>query len=389
MKHANITRNVLNNAACLGYAPTWIEIDLSAIRHNFRQIKKIISKETAILAPVKANAYGHGILEVSRMLVDLGVDYLGVGTLNEAMLLRSRGFCNIPVLMMGVILGKASSIVVDNNITQAVGDINLAAAIDKSAGRRRRKAKVHIKIDTGMGRIGVWHKDAMRFLFAMRKFKNLEIEGIFSHFASSDADSILTHNQIAAFNLLISEIEKLGFKIRYKHMANSMAVVDYQSSHMNLIRPGLILYGLWPKHGISCGRMRIKPALSLKSRIVFLKSVPPGRIISYGATHTTDRHTKIATIPIGYGDGLSRGLSNIGHALVRGVRVPIVGRICMDQTMLDVGNVSHVKKSDAVTLIGSQSGLSITVDEIAGLCDTIPYEVVCWFNKRIPRKYKN
>ncbi|MFA5369947.1 MAG: alanine racemase [Candidatus Omnitrophota bacterium] len=389
MKRANGMRYNFSNIGLSGYAPTWIDIDLSAIRHNFLRIKNMVTKGTAILAPVKANAYGHGILEVSKTLVNLGVDYLGVSTLNEAMLLRSNGFAKIPVLMMGAILARSADIVIENNITQTVGDIGLAMAIDKTAGKRCRRAKVHIKIDTGMGRIGVWHKDAMSLLLAIRRLKNIEIEGIFSHFASSDADSFLTHGQIAAFNSLIEEIEKAGIEIRYKHMANSMAVVDYKSSHMNLIRPGLILYGLWPKRGVSRGKIHIKPALSLNSRIVFLKSVPPGRVISYGATHTTRRHTRIATIPIGYGDGLSRRLSNRGYALVKGVRVPIVGRVCMDQTMFDVGRVPGVKKSDRVTLIGRESGRSITVDEIAELCETIPYEVVCWLDKRIPRKYKN
>ena len=370
------------------YAPTWIEIDINAIRHNLSQIKKLISNDTAILAPVKANAYGHGILEASEALVDLSVDYLGVSTIDEAILLRKNGFNKIPILMLGSVLSEAAGLIVENNVTQTVGDMRLALAIEKCAKKQGKLAKVHVKIDTGMGRIGVWHKDAMHLIKALCKMKNLRLEGVFSHFSSSDESSVLTHNQMQDFLCLIEEIERLGIHIKYKHMANSMAVIDYKSSHMNLIRPGLILYGLWPKPSLSSSKIRLKPALTLKSSVVFLKDVPPGRTISYGGTHTTKNHTTIATIPIGYGDGLNRRLSNKGYVIVRGKRAPIIGRVCMDQIMVDVGNIAGVKVGDIVTMIGKQSKESITVEEIAGLCDTIPYEVVCWLDKRVPRVYK-
>ena len=369
------------------YAPTRIEIDLKAIRYNLSQIKKLINSNTAILAPVKANGYGHGILQVSEALVRSGIDYLGVSTVDEAILLRENGFKKTPILMLGSILAQAACHIVEYNITQTVGDVQLASAINKCARKQGKQAKVHIKIDTGMGRIGVWHEDTMRLVLALCNMKNLKIEGIFSHFSSSDENSVLTHTQIQVFLSLIEAIEKSGIHIRYKHMANSMAVIDYNNSHMNLIRPGLILYGLWPKPSQSKVKINLRPALSLKSRIVFLKDVPPGRAISYGGTHTTKKHTTIATIPIGYGDGLSRRLSNKGHVIIRGQRVPIIGRVCMDQIMVDVGHVSDVKVGDIATLIGRQGRQSITVQEIAGLCDTIPYEVVCWLDKRVPRKY--
>jgi len=369
------------------YAPTWIEIDLGAIRHNLSQIKKLVRNDTAILAPVKANAYGHGILEISRVLADSGVDYLGVSTIDEAILLRKNGFRKVPILMLGSVLSEAASLIVGNNITQAVGDMRLALAIEKCAKKQGKLAKVHVKIDTGMGRIGVWHKDAMHFVRALCKMKNLRLEGIFSHFSSSDESSALTHRQVQDFLSLIEEIERLGIHIKYKHMANSMAVIDYKSSHMNLIRPGLILYGLWPKPSLSSSKIKVKPALALKSSIVFLKDVPPGRTISYGGTHTTKNHTTIATIPIGYGDGLNRRLSNKGYVIVRGKRAPIIGRVCMDQIMVDVGNIVGVKVGDIVTMIGRQFKEAITAEEIAVLCDTIPYEVICWLDKRVPRVY--
>jgi alanine racemase len=371
------------------YTPTWIEIGLDAIRHNLLQIRRLVSSDTVILAPVKANAYGHGILKISETLVDSGVGYLGVSTIDEAVCLRNNGFRKIPILMLGSVLDKAAGIIVENNITQAVSDLGLALAINRCAKIQGKRAKVHVKIDTGMGRIGAWHKDALHLIMAVSKMKNIEIEGVFSHFSSSDENKIITHRQIDNFLSLLVEAETAGICIKYKHIANSMAVIDYKRSHMNLIRPGLILYGLWPRSGLSSRRVRLKPALSLKSRIVFLKDVPPGRAISYGGTHTTKKHTLIATIPIGYGDGLNRRLSNKGHVIIRGKKAPIVGRVCMDQIMVDAGHIKNVKSGDAVTLIGKDGKEIITVEEIAGICDTIPYEITCWLDKRVPKKYIN
>lgn len=370
------------------YTPTWIEINLGAIRHNLSQVRKLISSDTAILAPVKANAYGHGILEVSKVLACSGVDYLGVSTIDEALLLSRNGFKKTPILMLGSVLTQAAGLIVENNITQTIGDIGLASAINSCAKKQGKRAKVHVKVDTGMGRIGVWHKDALRLITALSGMENIQIEGIFSHFSSSDENKIITHKQTEDLLSLVREIEALGINIRYKHIANSMAVIDYENSHMNLIRPGLVLYGLWPRQSLSNSRIRLKPALSLKSSVVFLKDVPPGRGISYGHTHKTKKHTTIATIPIGYGDGLNRRLSNKGHVIIRGKKAPIVGRVCMDQIMVDTGHIKSVQSGDIVTVIGRHGKETITVEEIACFCDTIPYEVICWLDKRVPRIYK-
>ena len=370
------------------YTPTWIEINLGAIRHNLSQVRKLISSDTAILAPVKANAYGHGILEVSKVLACSGVDYLGVSTIDEALLLSRNGFKKTPILMLGSVLTQAAGLIVENNITQTIGDIGLASAINSCAKKQGKRAKVHVKVDTGMGRIGVWHKDALRLITALSGMENIQIEGIFSHFSSSDENKIITHKQTEDLLSLVREIEALGINIRYKHIANSMAVIDYENSHMNLIRPGLVLYGLWPRQSLSNSRIRLKPALSLKSSVVFLKDVPPGRGISYGHTHKTKKHTTIATIPIGYGDGLNRRLSNKGHVIIRGKKAPIVGRVCMNQIMVDTGHIKSVQSGDIVTVIGRHGKETITVEEIACFCDTIPYEVICWLDKRVPRIYK-
>jgi len=374
-----------HNQLC--YRPTFIEVDLNAIRYNFLQIRKHVGKDTAILVPIKANAYGHGMLETCETLVRSGVDYLGAGTVDEAVFLRRNGFRKIPILMLGSVLRSAVEPIISNNITQTVGDMRLARAVDKSAGKMGKKAKVHIKIDTGMGRIGIWHEDAMGLISKISKLNNVKIEGIFSHFPSADEDSLLTHKQIKDFLSLLQNVNKTGIDIKYRHMANSMAVVDYKPSHMNLIRPGLMVYGLSPSIGAFSDKIHLIPALSLKSKIVFIKDVPPGRKISYGGTHITNSYTRVATIPIGYGDGLNRRLSNKGKVLVRGKRALIIGMVCMDQFMLDISHIDSAKIGDEVVIIGKQNKLSISVEEMAQLSDTIPYEVVCWLDKRIARKY--
>jgi len=371
----------------LYYRPTWAEIDLSAIRYNLSQIKKQIDKGVKVLVAVKANAYGHGISEVSDTLIRSGVDYLGVGTTDEAISLRRNGF-KIPVLILGSILSNEIEPVIKNKITQAVGDMQLASIIDRYAQKVKRKAKIHIKIDVGMGRIGIWHKEALNFIREAIKLNNIEIEGIFSHFPSADEDISLTRKQIKNFSSLIDELQKLDIDIPYKHMANSAALIDYKESHMNLVRPGLMVYGLSSALSTSYGKIKLKPALSLKSRVVFVKDAPPGRRISYGGTYTTTCHTRVATVAIGYGDGFSRRLSNKGSVLIKGRKVPILGRVCMDQIMVDAGRNSSIKVGDEVVLIGRQGKQNLTVEEIAKLCDTIPYEVACWFGSRVPRIYK-
>jgi len=371
------------------YLPAWIEVDLSAIRHNLSCVKRLIAKETAVLAPVKANGYGHGILQVSKALVESGIDYLGVSTVDEAILLRENGFKKEPILMLGAILPQAADIIVRYNITQAVGDACLARALDIAAKKQGTRAKVHIKVDTGMGRIGIWHQVAEKAIIKICNMKNLDVEGLFSHCSSAGEDHTATHKQINAFLSLVESVEKKGIYLKYKHIANSMAVVDYKYSHMNLIRPGIMLYGLCP-YPVSFGRrVRLKPAMSLMSRVVFLKKVPAGRNISYGSTYTTTKQSVIATVPIGYGDGLSRKLSNRGYFIIKGRKTPIAGRVCMDQTMVDAGNISDIKVGDKVVLIGSQGKVHITANDIARICHTIPYEVICGFDKRIPKVYKN
>ncbi len=378
----------MRNKQCLKnkYMPTCMEINLSALKHNLAQVKNRIGRHVAILVPVKANGYGHGILQISKAFSDSGVDYLGVGNLDEALLLRNNGFKKMPILMLGSILPEAAGTVIRNNITQTIGDMHLASRANRCAGKFKKRSKIHIKIDTGMGRIGIWHKDAMRFIHEISKMKNLDIEGIYSHLSNAD-DSIITQKQIKDFMCLIKKIEQSGIDVRYRHIANSMAVINHKNSHLNLIRPGIALYGLSPEEGLLDSKIRLRPVMRLKSRIAFLKDVFPGRRIGYGGTFEIKKNTTIATIPIGYGDGLNRRLSNRGYVLIRGHRAPIVGMVCMDQIMVDVGAIDCVKLGDEVIIIGQQKGNCITVENMAHICDTIPYEIVCWLDKRIPKIY--
>jgi len=380
-------RSSKNSCQIDTYRPTWAEIDLDAIRYNFLQVKKLVGKATKVLVAVKANAYGHGILEVSDVLVRAGVDYLGVGTTDEGLWLRKNRF-RVPVLMLGSILEDEIGPIIENNITQTVGDTRLLNSINRYAIKIGKKAKVHIKIDTGMGRIGVWHNQALGLIQKALKMKGLVVEGIFSHFSSADENQLITAQQLKDFCRLVEELEELDIHIRYRHIANSIALMEYKESHMNLVRPGLMVYGLLPTldfHKYS--NINLRPALSLKSKVIFLKDVPRGRGISYGGTYTTVRPTKVATLPIGYGDGLNRFLSNKGHVLMKGKKIPILGRICMDQIMVDATGIKSVRVGDEAVLIGSQARRQIAVEEIANLCGTIPYEVVCWFNNRVPRAY--
>ncbi len=367
------------------YRPTWAEIDLKAIEYNYRQVKRLVGKDTMIMAVVKANAYGHGTVEVSGALAKLGVDYLGVATTDEAIRLRDHGI-KTPVLILGSVLANEVKAAIDNGITLTLCSNYLLDAIRKAAADGL-KAKVHIKIDTGMGRIGVWHEEALNFIKNLAQEKNIIIEGIYTHFSSAGRDDFFTNHQIECFEKLLKELEGFDINIPLRHAANSIATVDFKRSHMNLVRPGLIIYGMYPKHTF-LKLIKLKPAMSLKTRIVYIKDTPPGRSISYGRTFITDKHTKIATLPIGYADGYGRNLSNRAEVLVRGHRAQVVGKVTMDQTMINVGHIRGVKVGDEVVLIGKQGREEIRTEKLARLAGMIAYEVVCSVSNRVPRIYK-
>ena len=367
------------------YRPTWAEVSLSAIEHNFKQVRRLVGKETNIMIVVKANAYGHGIVEVSTVLERLGVDYLGVATTDEAVRLREHGI-KTPILVLGSVLPDEVKVLVENNVTLTLCSEDLLAAIMKETPIGL-KAKVHIKIDTGMGRIGIWHEEALQFIKTIAQEKNVIIEGIYTHFSSAGRDDFFTNYQIESFEKLLAKLEGFDIRIPLRHSANSIATVDFKRSHLNLVRPGLIIYGMYPKHTFP-RLIKLKPVLSLKTRIVYIKETPAGRSISYGRTYVTQKHTRIATLPIGYADGYARNLSNRAEVLIRGRRAPVAGRVTMDQTMIDIGHLKGVRIGDEVVLIGKQGRNEIRSEKLARLAETIAYEFICGISNRVPRIYK-
>jgi alanine racemase len=345
-----------------------------------------VGKRAKILVVVKADAYGHGAVEVSQRLRKCGAQYFGVATVSEAIELRKNRIKD-PILLLTASSNQDFSILARYNITPTIADLSTAVSLNKKLSRLARKMSVHIKIDTGMGRIGIWHKEAVDFILYLSKLRNLILEGIYTHFPSADEDEEFTKLQIASFDRLIDDLKMHGIDIPLRHAANSVGIMRYKDAHFSLVRPGLMLYGLYPdiKHKRF---IKLRPVMAFKTAITYLKDVPAGRSISYGRTFITTRWTKIATLPVGYADGYNRLLSNSGQVLVRGRRCPVIGRVCMDHTMIDVTGVG-VKSGDEAVLIGRQNNLEITAEDIAHLCSTISYEVVCWVSKRVPRIYIN
>ncbi|MBF0215564.1 MAG: alanine racemase [Candidatus Omnitrophica bacterium] len=367
------------------YRPTWAEIDLGAVSHNLAEIRRVVASNVAIMPVVKANAYGHGIYRISAELITNGVKYLGVATVDEALFLRQKGI-DVSILVLGSVLQEEADQAVDNNITLTLCNDSLFRALMISAKKFMKKPRVHIKIDTGMGRIGVWHADAFEFIKKVYDTGVIEIEGVYTHFSSASRDKMYTEMQIEYFENVLLALEKEKIGIKYKHADNSIASVEWKNTHYNLVRPGILIYGVYPKEDFR-EVLDLKPVMSLKTRIVHLKDTPTGRALSYGRTYITQKPTKIATLPIGYADGYGRLLSNRAEALVHGEQVRVVGIVTMDQTLIDVGEIVDVKIGDEVVLFGEQKGVKISVEKISKLAKTIPYEILSGIKERVPRIY--
>ncbi|MDI6758110.1 MAG: alanine racemase [Candidatus Omnitrophota bacterium] len=368
-----------------GYRPTWAEVNLGNLAYNFSQIKKLLKSGIKVMATVKADAYGHGLIPVAKKLVSCGVDFFGVASLDEGISLRQAGIKE-PILIMGLILKKDIQPVFKYKLIPTLCEEGIALALNKKARLLKMPVKVHIKVDTGMGRIGVLYKDAERFIKKIHKLKFINIEGVFTHFPFADIDKEFTLNQVNLFGDLISRLKACGINIPLCHAANSMGIISCGMSHFNMVRPGLAIYGLYPL-SIGGRRINLKPVLSLKTKVIFTKKVPAGFGISYSHTYVTKKKSTIVTLPIGYGDGYPRNLSNQAPVLIKGRRFKICGNISMDQTMVDVGDLA-IKTEDEVVLIGSQGRNRITAEELAGLAGTISYEIVCGLGSRIPRLYR-
>lgn len=368
------------------YRKTWVEIDLKAIAYNFKQIKKKVGASVKILAAVKANAYGHGLVPVSQHLERLGIDFLGTSSIDEALILRGASV-KCPILNLSNLLIDEIEPAIKFKITPVIAGIKAATALNKRAFIYHKKIPVHIKIDTGMGRIGIWHEEAGALIKGLKSLNNLIVEGIYTHFPSAESDRDFTFEQIKRFNLVAEKIRSFGIRPKYLHTANSAALIAHKEAYFNLVRPGLALYGIYPSSKFQV-ELKLKPALSLRTRIAYIKEAPKGRSISYARTFFTKRTTRIATLPLGYADGYSHLLSNKSKVLIKGKFYPVVGRVCMDQTMINIGLKDSIKIGEEVVLIGSQRGEIIKVEELAHICHTIPYQVLCWISNRVPRVYR-
>jgi alanine racemase len=359
------------------YYHTYADINLKALNYNIKQIRKVISSDVKILATVKANAYGHGIIEISNFLRNK-VDYLGVAYIEEGALIRAHGI-KTPVLILGNTLKNGFNKALKHNLQITLTDIKSALYLNRLAAKKNKKASVHIKVDTGMGRIGFWHKNAIKYIRRINKMEHIRIEGLYTHLSSVEKDHKFSLKQIKRFNLVIKEVEAAGIEINIYHAANSLATLHYKESHFNLVRPGIILYGVYPDV-FSKRLIDVKPVLSLKTKIVYIKEVAAGRSISYNRSFISKRKMKIATLPIGYADGYSHLLTHKAQVLIKGKRYKVIGKICMDQIMADVSSLKNIKIGDEATLIGKSKNKEISVEELAKKAATIPYELLCYIS---------
>lgn len=362
----------------------WAEIDMNALEDNIRNIKSCIKGNAKFCAVVKANAYGHGAIEVAKKAVEMGADYLAVAVIDEAIELRKAGFTT-PILILGATPLESAALLVDYDITQAVFTIEQAKAISAEAMRRGKTAKVHVKVDTGMSRIGVRPEVAGEFAREISELPNITVEGVFSHFALADVkDKSFAHKQLDNFKLALGKIEEAGVKVAIRHIANSAAILEMPEAHFDMVRAGIILYGLWPSDEVE-HVIELKQVLKLCAKVVYMKTLHEGESISYGCTFTAKRESRIGTLPLGYADGYTRLFTGKAQVEFNGKRAPIAGRICMDQCMADFTDIPEINQGDTVVLYGSDT---LTTDEAAGWLGTINYELPCMLAPRVPRLYK-
>ena len=364
--------------------PTYCVIDLAALCWNFQQVKKSVGPGVKILSVVKANAYGHGARQVAKTLAQAGSDGFGVATVEEGIELRNSGIRS-PILVLTAIYVEQLGQLLQHKLTPAVSDLATLRGLERLLRKRSRSLNFHLKVDTGMGRLGLLHSEIKSWLPELSRFKALKFEGLFSQLShAEDERGEHTRTQIEAFRRLVERLEKAGFNPPSVHLANSAALIAKAGTHFTMVRPGLMLYGLYPAPKMA-RQVELKPVLSWRTRVLQVKRLPVGSSIGYGQTFVTARESSIATLPVGYADGYHRLLSNRGAALVRGKRAPIVGRISMDLTMVDVTDIAKVSQGDEVILLGRQGDDAISADEIAGWAETISYEIVTSISARVPR----
>lgn len=372
----------------------WAEINLDAIENNIKSIRSYVSPSAKILGVVKADAYGHGYLEVARTLLENGADALAVACLDEAIQLR-RCYIHCPILILGHSGCEDAETLVFYDVMPGCFDYELAEAMSNAAIRLGKHAKIHIKIDTGMGRVGYRFADdetacrnTVSEILRISKLPNIEINGIFTHFSvADDDDDEYTFLQFDRFCRVCDILKENGLNIPIRHCANSAALIRFPQMHLDMVRPGVILYGLSPSPFVDCSILNLKPAMTLKAKITNVKTVEKGSSISYGRRFITDRESKIATVPVGYADGYSRLLSNSAQVIAGGKLCNVVGNICMDQCMIDVTDVNTIAIGDEVILFGVGDNIELPVESLAEKMGTINYEILCMIGKRIPRIY--
>jgi alanine racemase len=381
------TGSALVNAA---RRPTWAEIDLEALAANFNIVKNHVGPDVNVMTVVKANAYGHGATECAPRLEREGANWFGVALPEEGIELRDAGITKPILCLAGFWSGQAETLIA-RNLVPVVYRLDVIEAFDRAARERGVVADVHVKIDTGMGRLGVRFDEVSEFASALKGFPNIRIDGLMTHFAAADEPSCgpLTQDQIDRFDGAAVVFRAHGFTPTYQHLANSAGIFGQPGAWGNMVRPGGVLYGLWRDILAPGDRAQdFQPVMSLHSRIALLKWVPPGETVGYGCTFEASRKTLVATIPIGYDDGYMRALSNRGHAIIRGVYATVIGRISMDLTLIDVTNVPGVQQDDEVILMGHDAGLAVSAEDLAKTASTLSYEITCGIGERVPRVYR-
>ncbi|MCX6120512.1 MAG: alanine racemase [Ignavibacteriales bacterium] len=370
--------------------PTRAEISFENLRSNFSIVKSLIHDDVKIMAMVKANAYGHGLYEISSELLKQGVDYLGVAVLEEGVYLRERGI-TAPILVLGPINADQIADFITHDIEITSSSIDKSIAIAAVAKEMRKVASVHLKIDTGMERIGVHWYNAERFIEKSYELESIKIKGIFSHLAKAESDTDCTAQQLSRFESILKSMEKKRLLPEFVHIANSAGIMNYKNSHYSMVRPGIMLYGYNPNGylpDVTFDGKKLKPVMTLKTKVSYFKVVPSHTGISYNHTYRTNDQTRIVTLPIGYGDGYFRLLSNKGVAVIRGKKYPVVGSICMDQCMVDIGMDGTAYNGDDVLLFGEMDGCTIPLESLCDKIGTITYEFLCGISSRVPRIYR-
>lgn len=373
-----------------GHRPTWVEVNLSNLAHNLAVVRRCVGPGVRILAVVKADAYGHGTVPVARALERSGVEWLGVALPEEGVALREAGI-TCPVLCLGGFWRDQEEALLDYNLTPVIYRLDMLETLDRAAGERNLVVDYHLKVDTGMGRLGVPFAEFPALVSQLKRFSHLYLDGLLTHIASADDPKYasFTREQISRYRAALAMIEAAGFRPAFRHLASSAAAAGWPDARENLVRPGALLYGL--AGGIVEDPSKLsdlRPVMSLHSRITQLKTVPAGSYLGYGCTFQTTRRTRVATLPVGYDDGYHRAHSNRAQVIVRSKLAPVAGRVSMDITLVDVTDVPDAGLGDEVILMGERDGLAIRAEDLAADIGSVPYEVVCSISGRVPRIYR-